>query len=70
MKRRRQRADLLEPQPPLSDDAVVAVANFLAELLRLFENRHYGQIHRYYQSQRGDRDPVVQHPPTNTPPLP
>jgi hypothetical protein len=36
------------PMPPLSDDAVVQIHNFIAHVLDLFEARYGDQIHRYY----------------------
>jgi hypothetical protein len=34
--------------PPLSDDAVVEIQNFIYEVLDVFESRYGEQIHRYY----------------------
>jgi hypothetical protein len=34
--------------PPLSDEAVVEIQNFLYEVLDIFESRYGEQIHRYY----------------------
>jgi len=68
MKRRRRPPDLLDILAPRSDEAVVAVADFLAELLCRFEGRYYAQIHRYYEKHRADRQPRSQLPPTNTDP--
>lgn len=36
--------------PPLSDAAAVAVLETLEELLRQFESRYFGQIHRHYHA--------------------
>lgn len=36
--------------PALSDAAAVAVLETLEELLRQFESRYFGQIHRYYHA--------------------
>lgn len=37
------------PMPPLSDDAVVQIHNFIEHFLDLFEARYGDQIHRYYE---------------------
>lgn len=34
--------------PPLSDEAVVEIQNFLYDVLATFESRYGDQIHRYY----------------------
>jgi hypothetical protein len=68
MRRRRRRVDLLDTLPPLSDEAVVMVADFLAELLCRFEGRYYAQIHRYYEKRRAHRQPGIQPPPADTDP--
>ena len=36
------------PLPPLSDEAVVEILDFLHEVLTVFESRYGDQIHRYY----------------------
>ena len=36
------------PMPPLSDDAVVQIHDFIAHVLDLLEARYGDQIHRYY----------------------
>lgn len=36
------------PMPPLSDDAVVQIHDFIEHFLDLFEARYGAQIHRYY----------------------
>ena len=35
--------------PPLSDEAVVEILDFLHEILTVFESRYGGQIHHYYE---------------------
>jgi hypothetical protein len=35
--------------PPLSDEAVVEIQNFLYDVLDVFESRYGDQIHRYYE---------------------
>ena len=35
--------------PPLSDEAVVEIQNFLYEVLDVFESRYGDQIYRYYE---------------------
>ena len=42
------------PLPDLSDEAVVEILDFLQVFTADFENRYFGQIHRYYddRSQR------------------
>ena len=34
--------------PPLSDEAVVEIHDFLHDVLTVFESRYGDQIHRYY----------------------
>lgn len=34
--------------PPLSDEAVVEIYDFLHDVLTVFESRYGDQIHRYY----------------------
>jgi hypothetical protein len=41
--------------PPISDEAVVEIYDFLCEFLRLFENHYAGQIHRFYEDRAFDR---------------
>jgi hypothetical protein len=40
--------------PPLSDEAAVAVHDFLNEFVLLVESHYFAQIHRYYQNQFAD----------------
>jgi len=42
------------PMPPLSDDAVVQIQDFLHHVLDLFEARYGDQIHRFYEGLRQD----------------
>jgi hypothetical protein len=55
--------------PPLSDEAVVEIHDFLHEVLTVFESRYGDQIHRYYddRSQRNliqpDRNLPLDDPP-------
>ena len=35
--------------PPLSDEAVVEIHDFLHDILTVFESRYGDQIHRYYE---------------------
>ena len=35
--------------PPLSDEAVVEIQDFLYEFLDIFEAHYAGQIHRFYE---------------------
>jgi hypothetical protein len=57
------------PMPPLSDDAVVQIHNFIAHVLDLFEARYGDQIHRYYDDRaahnviRPDALPNIDDPP-------
>jgi len=58
--------------PPISDEAVVEIYDFLCDFLRLFENQYSAQIHRFYDSRSFDslvrRDPQTQ-PPDDDPPF-
>ena len=55
--------------PPLSDDAVVQIHDFIYDFLDLFEARYGDQIHRYYadRSQHNmigpDTPPTIDDPP-------
>jgi hypothetical protein len=55
--------------PPLSDEAVVEILDFLHNVLTVFESRYGDQIHRYYddRSQHNlietDRNLPVDDPP-------
>jgi len=35
--------------PPISDEAVVEIHDFLYDFLHLFESHYGGQIHRFYE---------------------
>lgn len=59
-----------EPRlPPLSDEAVIEIHDFLHDVLAVFESRYGDQIHRYYhdRSQRNliepDRNLPADDPP-------
>lgn len=58
--------------PPISDEAVVEIYDFLCDFLRLFENHYSAQIHRFYDSRSFDnlvrRDPHTK-PPDDDPPF-
>ena len=57
------------PMPPLSDDAVVQIHDFIAHVLDLFEARYGDQIHCYYDDRsahnmiRADTPPNIDDPP-------
>ena len=40
--------------PPISDDAVVEIYDFLNDFLRLFESHYGAQIHRFYEDRSFD----------------
>lgn len=42
------------PMPPLSDDAVVQIHDFIHHVLDRFEARYGDQIHRFYAGLCGD----------------
>ena len=46
MRRKPDFNDLI--MPPLSDEAAVKILDFLQGVTNDFENRHFAQIHRYY----------------------
>ena len=46
------------PLPQLSDEAVVEILDFLQVFTTDFENRYFGQIHRYYEDR--SRHNIVQ----------
>ncbi len=46
------------PLPELSDEAVVEILDFLQVFTTDFENRYFGQIHRYYEDR--SRHNIVQ----------
>jgi hypothetical protein len=49
------------PLPQLSDEAVVEILDFLQVFTTDFENRYFGQIHRYYEDR--SRHNIVQDNP-------
>lgn len=56
--------------PPLSDDAVIEILDFLYEIINRFESHYFDQIHRYYHQQspqnpinNDDRDTLSDEPP-------
>lgn len=58
--------------PSLSDEAAVAVHDFLNEILLLVESHYFAQIHRHYQNQfsnNHDQSPPHHHPSDNDPPF-
>jgi hypothetical protein len=56
--------------PPLSDDAVVQIRDFIGHFFDLFEARYGDQIHRYYDERSAHNmiqsDPL---PDTDDPPF-
>jgi hypothetical protein len=52
--------------PPLSDEAVVEIFDFLGDFLRLFETHYGGQIHRFYED-RSFNNLVHPDPSSQTP---
>ena len=56
--------------PPLSDEAVVEIHDFLHDVLTVFESRYGDQIHRYYddRSQHNLIEPD-RNLPTDDPPF-
>lgn len=56
--------------PPLSDEAVVEILDFLHNILTVFESRYGEQIHRYYddRSQHNLIEPD-RNLPTDDPPF-
>jgi hypothetical protein len=56
--------------PPLSDEAVVEILEFLHDVLTVFESRYGDQIHRYYDDHsRHNFIESDQHLPDNDPPF-
>ena len=51
--------------PPISDEAVVEIHDFLNDFLRLFESHYSGQIHRFYADRSFD---TLVHPHPHTRP--
>ena len=52
--------------PPISDEAVVEIYDFLSDFLRLFESHYGGQLHRFYEDRSFDN--LVHPDPHNCPP--
>jgi hypothetical protein len=51
--------------PPISDEAVVEIHDFLTDFLHLFESHYGAQIHRFYEDRSYDN---LRHPdPTRLP---
>ena len=42
------------PLPPLSDDSVIEILDFLYDLLTVFESRYGDQMRRYYDDHSPD----------------
>jgi hypothetical protein len=40
--------------PDLPDEAVVAIDNYLTELLTRFQDHYFAQMHRYYHDRPGE----------------
>ena len=51
--------------PPISDEAVVEIHDFLYDFLHLFESHYGAQIHRFYQDRSFDN---LVHPNPHTRP--
>jgi hypothetical protein len=51
--------------PPISDEALVEIHNFLNDFLRLFESHYGAQIHRFYEDRSFDN---LVHPNPHTRP--
>lgn len=47
--------------PPLSDEAVVEIRDFLYDFIERFESHYGAQIHRYYEDHSAHN--IVQHHP-------
>ena len=58
--------------PPLSDEAVVEIRDFLYDCIECFESHYGAQIHRFYD-ERSAHNIVQHHPcahaPTDDPPF-
>ncbi len=52
--------------PPISDEAVVEIYDFLNDFLRLFESHYGAQIHRFYED-RSYKNLVHPNPRTHPP---
>ena len=51
--------------PPICDEAVVEIYDFLNDFLRLFESQYGAQIHRFYENRSFDN---LVHPNAHTRP--
>jgi len=51
--------------PPICDEAVVEIYDFLNDFLRLFESHYAAQIHRFYEDRSFNN---LVHPNTHTRP--
>lgn len=51
--------------PPISDEAVVEIYDFLNDFLRLFESHYGAQIHRFYENRSFAK--LVHHNPHTRP---
>lgn len=51
------RYPLLDPPPPVSDEAAVAILDFVCAFLEQFEAAYYSQIRRYHNPAADDLDP-------------
>ena len=55
--------------PPLPDEAIIAILEFLQSFTARFESRYYAEIHRYYQERSpasrkpDDPPPIADQPP-------
>jgi hypothetical protein len=52
--------------PPLSDEAVVEIHDFLYDFIERFESHYEAQIHRYYEDHSA-HNIVQQHPCAHAP---
>lgn len=55
------------PLPPLSDEAVIEILDFLQAIVLRFETLYGGEIHRYYE-QRSCHNIIEPDPPEPTEP--
>ncbi|WP_437560404.1 hypothetical protein [Acidithiobacillus sulfuriphilus] len=51
--------------PPLPDEAIIAILEFLQRFTECFENQYYGEIHRYYE-ERSRANRKAADPPSTT----
>lgn len=56
--------------PPLSDEAIVEIHDFLYDFIQLFESHYGGQIHRFYADRSYDNrvPPCLDTRPPDEPP--